>query len=240
LDGRAEETNRNAVALAREAAGSEALVAGSVGPLGRRIVEDAAGNGQPDEIPRTAARAAFREQMEALRSAGVDLIVLETFSHLVELGEALAAHDAGTWRVPLLAQVTINTDGTMADGATIKELLRFLTPWRPDAIGCNCSQGPASIRTIIELLVAQAGCTVSAQPSAGLPRRQGEQLVYPWPAKDFGDWAAWALESGVRIVGGCCGTTPDHIRAVRAAADAWRGLPRNARRHGLILSKDLY
>jgi homocysteine S-methyltransferase len=224
LGGHVEKLNRSAVALARAAAGSEALVAGSVGPLGRRIAEDTADTGQPDTIPCTAARAAFREQMEALTGAGVDLIVLETFSHLAELREALAAaHCAGTPRVPLVAQVTVTTAGTLSDRVTIEELLRFLTPWRPDVIGCNCSQGPASIRTAIKVLVAQAGIWVSAQPSAGLPQRQGADLAYPLSAEDFGEWAAWALESGARVVGGCCGTTPNHIRAVRAAADKWRG-----------------
>jgi homocysteine S-methyltransferase len=227
LSGRVEEVNRAAVALAREAAGPEVLVAGSVGPLGRRIVEDASA-GQPDEIPHAAAREAFGEQMAALAGACVDLIVLETFSHVEELGEALAAHDAGARGIPLVVQVTVNTEGTLGDGATIEGLLRFLNPWRPAAIGCNCSQGPASVRSAIEVLVARANCSVSAQPSAGLPRRQGEQLVYPWAAKDFGHWAAWAIESGVRIVGGCCGTTPDHIRAVRAAADEWRSRPRSS------------
>jgi homocysteine S-methyltransferase len=162
--------------------------------------------------------------MEALTAAGVDLIVLETFSHIAELSEALAAaHADGTPEVPLVVQVTVTIEGTISDGPTIEELLRFLTPWRPDVIGCNCSEGPASIRTVVKVLVAQAGIWVSAQPSAGLPQRQGAELAYPLSAEDFGEWAAWALESGVRVVGGCCGTTPNHIRAVRAAVDKWRG-----------------
>ncbi len=178
LGGCVEELNRAAVALAREAAGSGVFVAGSVGPLGLWIAEDTAGAGQPGEIGRLAARKAFREQIQALASAGVDLIVLETFSHLGELGEALAAvRDAGTRRVPLVAQVTVSAEGTLSDGATMEETLQLLKPCQPDAAGCNCSHGPASITTAIECLLAGAGCAVSAQPSAGLPRHEGEQLV---------------------------------------------------------------
>jgi len=225
---RVDQVNRTAVSLAREAAGPEAFVAGAVGPLGCRIVSSAA-VGQPDGIPGPVARAAFQEQIASLVGAGVDLVVLETFSHLDELGEALAAAgDVATRKTPLVVQVSLNSEGIMADGATIEELLQFLALWRPAAIGCNCSEGPASIRSAIERMAAQPGCTVSAQPSAGLPQRQGEQLVYPSSEGDFDDWAAWALENGVQIVGGCCGTTPDHIRAVRSVAEDWRHRPQRA------------
>ena len=118
----------------------------------------------------------------------------------------------------MIAQFTLSADGKLRGGADPGEGLASLERWAPSAVGCNCSEGPASIESSLALLLSAGKRPVIAQPSAGLPSQRGEQMQYPWPPKDFGAWAAWAFEAGVHAVGGCCGTTPDHIREVRAAA----------------------
>jgi methionine synthase I (cobalamin-dependent) len=156
-------------------------------------------------------------------SAGVDAILLETFSNLQEIGEALMAAREVGGATPVIAQFTVSADGNLRGGLTVAQALASLERWDPGAVGCNCSEGPASIESSLALLLTAGKRPVIAQPSAGLPSQRGEQMQYPWPPKDFGAWAAWAFEAGVHAVGGCCGTTPDHIREVRAAVGEHRG-----------------
>jgi methionine synthase I (cobalamin-dependent) len=230
LTGRVDAINRAGVEIARRAAGRGVFVVGSVGPLGKgvaeakegsREAEDGSGetpeSGQPG-ITAAEAREAFREQVASLVSAGVDGILLETFSRLREIGEALAAAREVGGATPVIAQFTVSADGKLRDGLDAAQALASLERWDPCAAGCNCSEGPASMESSLALLLSAGRRPVIAQPSAGLPSQRGEQMQYPWLPKDFGAWAAWAFEAGVHAVGGCCGTTPDHIREVRAAA----------------------
>jgi homocysteine S-methyltransferase len=223
--------NRAGVEIARRAAGRGVFVVGSVGPLGCGIAGEAdEGSGEAEEgssdatesgwprITAAQAREAFREQTLSLVSAGVDAILLETFSNLQEIGEALMAAREVGGATPVMAQFTVSAGGKLRGGLTVAQALASLERWDPGAVGCNCSEGPASIESSLALLLTAGKRPVIAQPSAGLPSRHGEQMQYPWPPKDFGAWAAWAFEAGVHAVGGCCGTTPDHIREVRAAA----------------------
>jgi homocysteine S-methyltransferase len=224
LTDRVDAINRAGVEIARWAAGHSVFVVGSVGPLGCRIAGEAGeGSGEAGESGRPAitaaeAREAFREQVMSLVSAGVDAILLETFSDLREIGAALAAAREAGGATPVIAQFTLSVDGKLRGGVDVAEALASLERWDPSAVGCNCSEGPASIESSLALLLSAGKRPVIAQPSAGLPSQRGEQMQYPWPPKDFGAWAAWAFEAGVHAVGGCCGTTPDHIREVRAAA----------------------
>jgi methionine synthase I (cobalamin-dependent) len=218
LAGRVDAINRAGVEIPRRAAGCGVFVVGSVGPLGCEIRGEAEESGRPG-ITAAEAREVFREQVVSLMSAGVDAILLETFSDLQEMGEALTAvRDVGG-STPVIAQFTVNAAGKLRDGADLGEALAVLERWDPTAVGCNCSEGPTSMESSLALLLSAGKRPVIAQPSAGLPSQRGEQMQYPWPPKDFGAWAAWAFEAGVHAVGGCCGTTPDHIREVRAAAD---------------------
>jgi methionine synthase I (cobalamin-dependent) len=232
LTDRVDAINRAGVEIARRAAGRGVFVVGSVGPLGCGIGGEAeegsseAGEGSDEatesgrpRITAAEARDAFREQMLSLVNAGVDAILLETFSDLQEIGEALRAAREVGGATPVIAQFTVDAAGKLRDGADALDAFALLERWEPAAVGCNCSEGPASIESSLTLLLQAGKRPVIAQPSAGLPRRRGEQMQYPWPPKDFGVWAVWAFEAGVHAVGGCCGTSPDHIREIRAAAD---------------------
>jgi homocysteine S-methyltransferase len=210
--------NQAGVRIAREAArasspeGSLAFVAGTVGPLGVRLAP--LGSTTPAE-----ARDAFREQIEALVESGVDLLVLETFQDLNELREAiLAAREAGPEMI-VAAHVSIDDDGTLASGASTREFTEFLDAGPADVIGLNCSSGPKAILETLEAMAAWTTKPLSAMPNAGLPKTVDGRNVYACPPAYMAEYARRFLSAGARIVGGCCGTTPEHIRAIRAAVD---------------------
>jgi methionine synthase I (cobalamin-dependent)/5,10-methylenetetrahydrofolate reductase len=203
--------NRAGARLAREAAKSfDVWVAGSVGPLGTRI----------EPLGKTSfeeARQAFREQIAALAEGGVDLLMLETFGYLEELHQAmLAAKDVGA-KLPLVVQVTIDEDGNCLDGSDPETFTPRLEDWGADVIGCNCSVGPVAMLGAIERVRAVTSLPLSAQPNAGIPRSVEGRNIYLCSPEYMASYARKFVAAGARVVGGCCGTTPDHIRVMKAA-----------------------
>ncbi len=217
LEGQVGAFNRRAAQLAREArevSGRDALVGGSVGPLGSPT------RGGPT-ITEAAARAAFREQIEGLLEGGADLIVLETFSDLEQLvlavDEAHRASDA-----PVIASLTFGEELLLADGSSPAAAAEALTRAGADAVGVNCGAGPVACLDALEAMGAPADGDParSIMPNAGLPQRLEGRFIYAASAEYFGTVTPRLLAAGARIVGGCCGTTPEHIAAMRTAIDA--------------------
>jgi methionine synthase / methylenetetrahydrofolate reductase(NADPH) len=206
--------NRAGARLARDAAKSfDVWVAGSVGPLGSRI----------EPLGKTSfqeARDAFREQIAALVEGGVDLLILETFGYLEEIRQAmLAARDVNV-TLPLVAQVTIDEDGNCLDGSNPETFVPKLAEWGADVIGCNCSVGPVAMLDAIERVRAVTSLPLSAQPNAGIPRSVDGRNIYLCSPEYMASYARKFVASGVRVVGGCCGTTPEHIRTMKQALRA--------------------
>ena len=209
-----------------------AFVAGVVGPLGVRL--------EPlGRTTRAEARVLFREQMDTLVEAGVDLLSLETFQDLNELHEAiLAAREAAGPAMIVVAHVSVEEDGSLACGASPQETARLLDAWPVDVIGLNCSFGPTSILEAIEKMAALLGTAtatrplsakpISAMPGAGLPAVVDGRTVYPCSPEYMASFAPRFARLGARIVGGCCGTTPEHIREIRNALDRARGSARGS------------
>jgi homocysteine S-methyltransferase len=202
--------NHAGVRLAREAAREAAFVAGAVGPLGVRI----------EPLGPTSfaeARAIFREQIDALLEAGVDLLILETFGNLNELREAVrAAHEASGGEVAIVAQVTIDDFGYLPGGTDTETFTREMDSWPVDAIGLNCSVGPKATLETIERMMQFSSKPMSAMPNAGLPTRVEGRNMYLCSPEYMAQYARRLLWAGVRIIGGCCGTTPDHIKLIRS------------------------
>jgi homocysteine S-methyltransferase len=204
---------RQAVDHLREKQAGEAWVAGSVGPLGVRL--EPLGKTGLDE-----ARAAFAEQIDALAEAGVDLIIIETMPALNEAHEALvAAHEVAP-DLPVLVMITVDDESNCLDGSSPAQAAALLTEWGADAIGVNCSTGPATALTAIEAMRAASALPLAAMPNAGLPRSVEGRNIYLCSPEYMAEFARNAITAGVQIVGGCCGTTPNHIRAMRSAMRA--------------------
>src|SRR5579872_5604099 len=197
--------------LAREAAKSfDVWVAGSVGPLGTRI--EPLGKTSFDE-----ARTAFRQQIEALAEGGVDLLIMETFGYLEELHQAMLAAKDVNAGLPIVAQVTIDEDGNCLDGSDPATFVPKLEEWGANVIGCNCSVGPVAMLDAMERVRALTSLPLSAQPNAGIPRSIDGRNIYLCSPEYMASYARKFVAAGVRIVGGCCGTTPDHIRVMKSA-----------------------
>ncbi|HSK73861.1 MAG TPA: bifunctional homocysteine S-methyltransferase/methylenetetrahydrofolate reductase [Pyrinomonadaceae bacterium] len=212
LENKLKEINIAAARLARKSAGEDIFVAGAIGPLDLRI--EPYGPTSFDE-----AKEMFREQAEALLEGGVDLFVLETFSDLSEIQQAIKAVKE-LCDLPIVAQITIQTDGKTVFGATPEIFTQRLDEWGADVIGLNCGVGPTHILTTLEKMRAVTGKKLSAQPNAGLPRDvQGRQFYMSSP-EYMSKFAKRFIKAGAKFVGGCCGTTPKHIKlmvdAVRA------------------------
>ena len=198
------EINRRAAQIAVEAADGRASVVGAIGPLGVRL--------EPfGETGRDEAFAFFRQQAEGLTAGGVDGFILETFSDLDELHEALRAVRA-TSGLPAFAQVTITEDGATFYGTDVETVARALDEWGADVIGVNCSVGPQGVLEAIERMARVTGRPLSALPNAGLPREIGDRKIYMASPEYFGTYAKTLVEAGARFVGGCCCTTPEHIK----------------------------
>ena len=197
--------------LAREAAKSfDVWVAGSVGPLGTRI----------EPLGKTSfqeAREAFRQQIEALAEAGVDLLILETFGYLEEIHQAMLAAKEVAPSLPLVAQVTIDEDGNCLDGSDPQTFVPKLEEWGADVIGCNCSVGPVAMLDAMEKVRASTSLPLAAQPNAGIPRSVDGRNIYLCSPEYMASYARKFVAAGVRLVGGCCGTTPEHIRVMKSA-----------------------
>jgi len=207
------EINRVGVELARSAAGNDVMVAGSVGPLGVRI--EPLGKTGLDE-----ARAAFSQQIAALAEAGIDLLILETFGYVEELHQAiLAARDAAPG-IPVVAQVTIDDEGNALDGSTPESYAKRIEGYGPEVLGCNCSVGPVAMLDAIERVRQVTSLPLSAQPNAGMPRNVEGRNIYLCSPEYMAEYTRRLIAAGTRLVGGCCGTTPEHIRAMKAALRA--------------------
>jgi methionine synthase I (cobalamin-dependent)/5,10-methylenetetrahydrofolate reductase len=211
------EINKASVDLAKRvvsASFKDVMVAGDVGPLGVRIAPF--GRVQPEQ-----ARAAFAEQIIALAEAGADLIVMETFSDLYEIREAIkAAKDSCT--LPIVASVTFTRDDRTVLGDDPTKVARMLKEAEVDVIGVNCSGGPAQLLRILKQMVQgvpDRSVKFWVKPNAGWPEQVGGRIMYPADAEYFGEYALSFRDAGACIVGGCCGTTPQHIAAMRKALD---------------------
>jgi methionine synthase I (cobalamin-dependent)/5,10-methylenetetrahydrofolate reductase len=214
MESRVSEINLTGARIAKDAAKSfDVWVAGSVGPLGVRI--EPLGKTSFDE-----ARAAFREQINALVEGGVDLLMLETFGYVEELHQAiLAARDVNP-KIPVVANVTIDEDGNCLDGSTPESFTPRIESWGADVIGCNCSVGPVAMLDVIERVRVLTSLPLAAQPNAGMPRSVEGRNIYLCSPEYMASYARKFVAAGVRLVGGCCGTTPDHIRVMKSALRA--------------------
>jgi methionine synthase / methylenetetrahydrofolate reductase(NADPH) len=211
LEASVREINVKAARIAREAAGNRALVAGAVGPLGLRI--EPYGPTSFDE-----AKEMFTTQISALLEGGVDLFVLETFSDLSELHQAIRAV-RDLCDLPIVAQITIQIDGSTSFGAGADVFTTQLDEWGVDVIGLNCGVGPAIVLNAIEKMRALTTRKLSAQPNAGLPRDVGGRQIYMCSPEYMAEYSRRIIQAGATFVGGCCGTTPAHIKMI---ADAIR------------------
>ena len=220
LAGKMAEINTEGVRIARQAIehlkdkqAGEAWVSGSVGPLGVRL--EPLGKTGLDE-----ARQAFAEQIRALAAAGVDMLSIETMPALNEAHEALLAAQEVAPDLPVLVMVTVDDDGNCLDGASPQQAAALLTEWGAGAIGVNCSTGPTNVLTAIEAMRPATSLPLAAMPNAGLPRNVEGRNIYLCSPEYMASCARKAIQAGVQIVGGCCGTTPNHTRARRSAMRA--------------------
>jgi methionine synthase I (cobalamin-dependent)/5,10-methylenetetrahydrofolate reductase len=220
-----QDINIAAAQLARRAAGDGVYVAGAIGPLGIRI--EPYGPTGLDE-----AREYFREQAAALRDGGVDLFVVETVSNISEIEQAIAAI-RDVCSLPVIAQMTIGTDGRTVFGDTPKTIAQRLDAAGADVIGLNCSVGPDVMLDAIEEMTEVTGRKISCQPNAGLPRDVNGRQMYMASPDYMSKYAKRLIHKGVKFLGGCCGTTPQHIKMM---ADAVR--PLSPRRTLVILERD--
>ncbi|HXQ29538.1 MAG TPA: bifunctional homocysteine S-methyltransferase/methylenetetrahydrofolate reductase [Gemmatimonadales bacterium] len=202
-----ERINEAAATLARRAADGQASVVGAVGPLGVRL-EPFGQTGREDAL------AHFQRQMKGLLAGGVDGFILETFSDLEELHAALRAARSLS-DLPVIAQMTIGTDGLTHYGTAPETFARQLTEWGADVVGVNCSVGPAGVLEAVERIAKATDRPISALPNAGLPKDVGDRKIYLASPEYMATYAKRMIEAGARFVGGCCGTTPDHIKKIR-------------------------
>jgi methionine synthase / methylenetetrahydrofolate reductase(NADPH) len=195
--------------IARQVARERAYVAGAIGPLGIRI--------EPwGKIGVDEAEAYFREQAQALLEGGVDLFVLETFRDLNEIGAAIAAVRSIT-DLPIVAQMTTEEDGSSLDGTLPERFAPALVARGATVVGLNCSVGPAPMLETIERIEQSVRVPLSAQPNAGRPRDIEGRTIYLSSPEYMASYARRFVAQGVRLVGGCCGTTPEHIRQIKVA-----------------------
>jgi homocysteine S-methyltransferase len=227
LGGRVREINRRAVKIAREEreiSGKPVLIAGSIGPTLRT----------PAPIGTTTRAeivAIYAEQVEALLEGGVDLLLVETIGSLEEMTAALEAARSAS-DLPIVALMTFAEDGRTISGDTPADVVNTLTPLGVAVLGANCSVGPQRILPVVRAMrrrlneAAWADApALGCMPNAGWPAHVGGRVIYRSSPDYFGDFARGALESGIRLIGGCCGTTPAHVEAMRAAIDADRFAP---------------
>ncbi len=204
---------RKAVDQLLDKQATRAYVAGAVGPLGMQI--------EPlGKVSLEEAREAFAEQIRALAEGGVDLLVLETMTSLNEVRQAILAARETAPNLAVLAMVTIDEDGNALDGSSPEMAARKLTEWGVDAVGCNCSVGPATILSAIERMRTATALPLVAMPNAGMPRAVDGRNIYLCSPEYMASFVRKFAQAGVQFVGGCCGTTPSHIRAMRSALRA--------------------
>jgi methionine synthase I (cobalamin-dependent)/5,10-methylenetetrahydrofolate reductase len=208
---------RGCVEEIREKQASGAFVAGAVGPLGVRL--EPLGKVGLDE-----AKAAFAEQIRALveggPGVGVDLLILETMTSLSEAEQAIRAARSEAPEIPVIVMMTVDEEGNCLDGASAETAARKLTEWGADAVGCNCSAGPATVLSVIERMRPVTTLPLAAMPNAGIPRAVEGRTIYLTSPEYMASFTRKLVKAGASIVGGCCGTTPSYTRAMRSALRA--------------------
>jgi methionine synthase / methylenetetrahydrofolate reductase(NADPH) len=226
-EGRVRELNLAGARIARQATGLDrptadrptaphggrrAWVAGAIGPSGYFL-------GDPSADDLAKVKAALREQAEALVEGLVDVLLVETMRQTreIEVGIAAALEAAKGTDIPVFGSVSLDEHGHMADGTSAREIAQRMKDWGVSAIGVNCSDGPQHVMTAVEAML-DCDLPVFAVPNAGLPHRVDERLVYVTTPEYFGLYARRMFKLGVRMVGGCCGTTPEHIKRIAASA----------------------
>ncbi len=213
LENKVAEISRAGALVARKAGEDRVFIAGSIGPLGVKI--------EPwGHMSVTEAEAAFREQARGLLDGGVDFFILETFSDINEIHRAIKAVQNLDKEATIVAQMTIEEDGNSLYGTTPEVFTRKLEEWGAHVIGVNCSVGPAHMLQCIEKMAEVTELPLSAMPNAGMPREVEGRNIYLCSPEYMAEYAKRFILSGVRVVGGCCGTTPAHIRAMRGAIKA--------------------
>jgi methionine synthase / methylenetetrahydrofolate reductase(NADPH) len=204
---------REAVAHLKEKQAGVAWVAGAIGPLGVHL--------EPlGPTSLAEAREAFKEQIRALAAASVDMLIVETMPALNEAHEAIQAAREAAPDLSLLVMVTVDDESSCLDGSSPAQAAALLTEWGADAIGVNCSTGPAAVLTAIEAMRAATALPIAAMPNAGMPRAVEGRNIYLCSPEYMASFARKAIRAGAQFVGGCCGTTPNHIRAMRSAMRA--------------------
>ncbi len=203
------EINIAGVGLARSAGGPGILVAGSMGPLSTNVEPLGA-------VSCKETEEAYREQADILVEGGVDLLILETFDQLDMLEAALAAV-LSEKKVPVIAQVSVNEDGRTTYGTSLEQAVQFLNGTSADVIGLNCTVGPGPMLDLLKKMTHMTKKPISVQPNAGYPRNVGGRNIYMTTPEYLSEYAVQFLSSGASIIGGCCGTTPKHIRAMKQA-----------------------
>lgn len=227
LDHETEHLNHVAAGLAREAADGTAHVLGAIGPLGIRI--------EPlGPTSREEAEAYFGRQVDGLLEGGVDGFLLETFSDLEELGAAFRAVRARSDR-PAFVQVTVTEEGATSYGTDVEIFARIATGWGADVIGLNCSVGPAGMLDAVERMAQVTETPISVLPNAGLPRTVGDRQIYLASPEYMARYARRLIDAGARFIGGCCGTTPEHIRLIRKEVVTVQ--PRHSRGTVMVVAK---
>ena len=212
LEDKLRDINLAGAALAREAAGDQIYVAGAISPLGIRI--EPYGPTSIDE-----AQDFFREQAEALLEGGIDLFVLETFSDVSEIHQALLAVRS-VCDLPVITQMTIQSDLNTSFGTSPEVFTKQLDEWGADVIGLNCSVGPHTMLEAIERMREVTSRKLSAQPNGGLPRQVEGRMFYMASPEYMAEYAKLLIQAGVKFIGGCCGTTPEHIKLIANAVRA--------------------
>ncbi len=221
LNERVAEINRAGIRIARECVermrdkhASDAFVAGAIGPLGIPIAESST----------KAAYDAFSDQVRALADGGpglgADLLIAETMTSLAEAEQAIRAAKSAAPNLPLIVMVTVDDKGNCLDGTSAEDAARALAAWGANAVGCNCSDGPQTVLGVIERMRAVTDLPLAAMPNAGIPRAVDGRTIYMTSPEYMAGFSRKLVRAGATFIGGCCGTTPNHIRAVRSALRA--------------------
>ncbi len=217
---------RECVRQIEEKQASEAFVAGSIGPLGVRL--EPLGKVGLDE-----ARAAFAEQVRALveggPGVGADLLIVETMTSLGEAEQAILAAKSEAPEMPVMVMMTVDEEGNCLDGASAETAAQRLTEWGADAVGCNCSAGPATVLSVIERMRGVTTLPLAAMPNAGMPKEVDGRNIYLASPEYMASFARKFVKAGATFVGGCCGTTPNHTRAMKSALRAMDAMELSAK-----------
>ncbi len=229
LANRVAELNAAAVKAARAACGPKTKIAGSVGPTGKFIAP-------LGELSFDAAYEVYYEQISALDAAGVDMVIIETVIDIQEMRAALLAAKAATAK-PVVCQLSFGADGRTLTGTDPRTAAIVLEAMGADIIGANCSLGPAQLLPVVAELAAACSLPVSVQPNAGMPELINGQTVFPMSPAEMGEWTPKLVAAGAIYLGGCCGTTPGHIKAIKGALGELKPAPRITAVHTALTSR---